>query len=167
MIRFHTWHRLPPLLFGLFAAMAAVAGTPSSTPAPLPECPTGTHAVGKAPPAGLEWHCETATGVAEGPWLRWYDGGQLLSEGQMKNGREHGRQRGWWPNGQLMLEGISVDGNRYKGFKYWSFDGSPTDLGIKPDIVTQPGAEEQKASEQVAPQPAAPQIAPPQKNTPK
>lgn len=158
MITLDTWCRLPTLTLGLVAAMAAVAGTPS-TPPMLPECPAGTHAVGKAPPAGLEWHCETATGVAEGPWLRWYDSGQLLSEGQMKNGREHGRQRGWWPNGQLMLEGISVDGNRYKGFKYWSFDGSPTDLGIKPDVLVQP--------EPGAPQPAAPQIESPQKNNPK
>lgn len=136
MNRFNAWRHISLLAFGVVVTSAAVAGTPAATP--LPECPAGTHAVGKAPPAGLEWHCETAAGVAEGPWLRWYDNGQLLSEGQMKSGREHGRQRGWWPNGQLMLEGISVDGHRYQGFKYWSLDGSPTDLGIKPDVVTQP-----------------------------
>lgn len=104
----------------------------------LPACPPGAHAVGKAPPAGLEWRCENASGLVDGPWLSWYADGQLQSERHMKDGREHGRQRGWWPNGQLMLEGVSVDGNRYQGFKYWSFDGTPTDLGIQPDIVTQP-----------------------------
>jgi hypothetical protein len=56
----------------------------------------------------------------------------------MKDGVEHGQQRGWWPNGQLMLEGISVNGTRYKGFKYWGIDGTPTDLGIQPEVVEQP-----------------------------
>ena len=71
------------------------------------------------------------TGLAEGPWLTWYSNGQLLSERNMKQGREHGRQRSWWPNGQLMMEGISFEGSRYKGFKYWSIDGSPTELNLE------------------------------------
>ncbi len=153
MNRLYASRRWSALIFGLASAMAATAATaPAVTPLPL--CPTGSHPAGKAPPAGLEWHCETADAVAEGPWLRWYDNGQLLSEGHMKNGREHGRQRGWWPNGQLMFEGISVDGNRYQGFKYWSFDGSPTDLGIKPEVVVQPAEK----------QPAGLHTEPPQKN---
>lgn len=158
MSRLYAWCQVSALTLGCFA-FAAADGAPTSAGA-LPECPAGTHAVGKAPPAGVEWHCETAAGVAEGPWLRWYDSGQLLSEGQMKNGREHGRQRGWWPNGQLMLEGVSVDGNRYKGFKYWSFDGNPTDLGIKPDVVTQQGGKQPGATP-----PASPPIQPPQQHS--
>ena len=117
------------------ALTALLVGSGTVAAAPLPECPPKTHAVGKAPPDGVEWRCETAGGVAEGPWLRWYDNGQPMSESHMKNGLEHGRQRAWWPNGQLMLEGVSVEGNRYKGFKYWGIDGTPTDLGIKPDTV--------------------------------
>lgn len=122
---------LRALALGLALTGPALAATP------LPPCPPQAYAVGKAPPDGFDWHCETAAGVAEGPWLRWYDNGTPQSERQMKNGLEHGRQRAWWPNGQLMLDGVSVDGNRYKGFKYWGIDGTPSDLGIRPDIVEQ------------------------------
>jgi hypothetical protein len=115
----------------------ALTDTWAATPVTLPACPSGTHAVGKAPPDGHEWRCENAAGKVDGPWLLWYEDGRPMSERTMKNGVEHGRQRGWWPNGQLMLEGISVDGSRYKGFKYWGFDGTPTDLGIQPDVIQQ------------------------------
>ena len=116
--------RVAPLLLGAALAQTAAA-------IDLPTCPTATHAVGAAPPAGFEWHCETDSGVPEGAWLTWYESGQLMSERHMKNGREHGRQRSWWPNGQLMMDGVSVDGNRYQGFKYWSIDGSPAQLDVK------------------------------------
>lgn len=58
-----------------------------------------------------------------------------MSERHMKNGREHGRQRSWWPNGQLMMEGISVDGSRYKGFKYWGVDGTPSIIDVKTEVI--------------------------------
>ncbi len=131
--------RLPPALMRL---LLAALFAPAVAAAELPVCPAGTHAVGKMPPAGHEWRCDNAKGVPEGPWLTWYEGGQMLSERHMKNGREHGRQRSWWPNGQLMMEGVSVDGNRYGGFKYWTIDGSPTQLDVKaePMKLTDPGA---------------------------
>lgn len=99
-------------------------------------CPKDTHAEGAPPPTGLERKCVTASGLAEGPWLTWYSSGQLLSERNMKLGREHGRQRSWWPNGQLMMEGISYEGSRYKGFKYWSITGAPAELNIETQTVT-------------------------------
>lgn len=119
-------------MLGLLTALNASAATP------LPACPAGAHAVGKAPPDGFEWRCENTAGKVEGPWLLWYEDGRPMSERHMKDGVEHGRQRGWWPNGQLMLEGVSVNGSRYKGFKYWGIDGTPTDLGIQPEVVEQP-----------------------------
>lgn len=119
----------PYLLALMLTATAALAETP-------PPCPKDTHAEGAAPPKGFERKCVTATGLAEGPWLTWYSNGQLLSERNMQQGREHGRQRSWWPNGQLMMEGISFEGSRYKGFKYWSIDGSPADLNIETQTVT-------------------------------
>jgi len=107
----------------------------AANPSVLPDCPTGAHATGKSPPAGLEWRCDNASDVPEGPWLTWYADGTLMSERHMKNGREHGRQRSWWPNGQLMMEGVSVDGNRYKGFKYWGVDGTPSNIDIKTEVI--------------------------------
>jgi hypothetical protein len=104
--------------------------------AEIPPCPKDTRAEGAVPPAGFERKCVTAAGLAEGPWLTWYSSGQLLSERNMKQGREHGRQRSWWPNGQLMMEGVSYEGSRYKGFKYWSIDGASTELDIETQTVT-------------------------------
>lgn len=106
--------------------------------ADVPACPAGSHAVGAKPPQGLEWKCVNRDGKEDGPWLTWYENGQLLSERHMKLGKEHGRQRSWWPNGQLMMEGVSVEGNRYQGFKYWSITGEPAELEIETQTVTQP-----------------------------
>jgi hypothetical protein len=106
----------------------------------LPACPPGTHPSGAEPPAAYEWKCLAADGRVDGPWLNWYDNGQLLSERHMKKGKEHGRQRSWWPNGQLMMEGVSVDGHRYQGFKYWTVTGEPTQLNVEKETVGQPAA---------------------------
>lgn len=118
----------------------ALAAVPVCAEKPIAEksvaCPAGRRGVGQKPPAGREWKCVDSKGVADGPWLTWYANGQPMSERQMKSGKEHGRQRSWWPNGQLMMEGISYEGSRYKGFKYWSIDGEPTDLNIETETVT-------------------------------
>lgn len=100
------------------------------------DCPPGHRQRGAKPPAGIEWQCLDLNGQPDGLWLTWYDNGQLMSERQMKQGKEHGRQRSWWPNGQLMMEGISYEGSRYKGFKYWSIDGEPTQLNIETETIT-------------------------------
>ena len=122
----------------LCARYIAIAMALSSMPlrADTPLCPADHRALGKPPPAGTEWQCVDQNGVADGPWRTWYSNGQLMSERQMKHGKEHGRQRSWWPNGQLMMEGISYEGNRYKGFKYWSINGEPTELNIETETVT-------------------------------
>ena len=124
--------KFAPLLIvtGLIAASAHAADTTV--------CPPGNRAIGESPPKGHEWKCVNKDGLPDGPWRTWYDGGQLMSERNMKLGKEHGRQRSWWPNGQLMMEGISVDGNRYKGFKYWSITGQQTDLHIETETITKP-----------------------------
>ncbi|HSB96955.1 MAG TPA: hypothetical protein VLC91_10925 [Spongiibacteraceae bacterium] len=119
------------LLAGLFAAHQSAFAEAST-------CPADHIAQGNQPPAGLEWKCTTKAGVVDGLWRTWYNDRQLLSERQMKLGKEHGRQRMWWPNGQLMMEGVSVDGHRYQGFKYWAADGTPTQLEIKTETVMQP-----------------------------
>lgn len=121
--------------------------------AATPECPAGHHERGKKPPAGFDWQCLDPKGQADGPWLTWYSNGQLMSERQMKSGKEHGRQRSWWPNGQLMMEGVSFEGNRYKGFKYWSIDGEPTELNIETETVTK---QIDQTSESLPDKPATP-----------
>lgn len=133
----------------LLAALTAAGSTlaAQSQPQPATTCPKGDHAIGQRPPAGHEWQCVDAQGVADGPWLTWYDDGQLMAERHMKQGREHGRQRSWWPNGQLMMEGISYEGHRYKGFKYWSINGEPVDLKLKTETVTQPAVAQPQAGE--------------------
>ena len=114
----------------------ATMSVPLCANAATPTCPAGDHALGSRPPAGTQWRCVDDDGRADGPWLTWYDNGQLMSERHMKHGKEHGRQRSWWPNGQLMMDGVSYDGNRYKGFKYWAIDGTPTNLHIETKTVT-------------------------------
>lgn len=114
-------------------------------------CPPDHREQGSQPPAGNEWRCLDQAGQPDGPWLTWYDNGQLMSERQMKHGKEHGRQRSWWPNGQLMMEGISYEGNRYKGFKYWSINGEPTELNIETETVTKKADGTSKPDATVAP----------------
>ncbi len=128
--------RLRPLAGYVCCVALAIAALPTALRAETPSCPPDHHQRGKRPPAGTEWQCLDQKGLADGPWLMWYDNGQLMSERQMKHGKEHGRQRSWWPNGQLMMEGISYEGHRYKGFKYWSMDGEPTELNIKTETIT-------------------------------
>ena len=118
------------------AALVLIAAT--GTAAPSLTCPAGSRPDGAPPPTGNEWRCLDAAGQVTGPWLTWYTDGRLMSERQMKAGKEHGRQRSWWPNGQLMMEGVSVDGHRYQGFHYWSITGEPTKLEVRTETVTQP-----------------------------
>lgn len=122
---------LPLLPAALLLSVIATADTA------VPPCPEGSRVLGEGPPAGLELRCVGADGRAEGPWLTWYGNGQLMSERQMQDDREHGRQRSWWPNGQLMMEGISMEGQRLQGFRYWSITGQPTELPTR----TQSGPE--------------------------
>ena len=133
--------RSPPnqrkILRSLLIAIAAMALFPIPfSHAEDSKCPADHRERGKKPPAGTDWQCVDKNGQPDGPWMTWYGNGQLMSERQMKNGKEHGRQRSWWPNGQLMMEGISYEGNRYKGFKYWSITGEPTELNIETETVT-------------------------------
>lgn len=130
----HNEKFLRPLSIALLATLVSPLCAEISTTT----CAAEHHAIGKRPPAGTEWQCVDHNGIADGPWLTWYDNGQLMSERQMKQGKEHGRQRSWWPNGQLMMEGISVEGHRYKGFKYWSINGEPTQLNIETETITKP-----------------------------
>lgn len=135
-----------PLLFVIAATLPSL-----SLCAETSTCPADHQAVGKRPPAGTDWKCIDRSGVPDGPWLTWYDNGQLMSERQMKQGKEHGRQRSWWPNGQLMMEGISVEGHRYKGFKYWSISGEPIPLQIETETITKPIDATGKSAQQVKP----------------
>lgn len=120
----------------LFFFAGCIAATTLQA-APATTCPAGSHEQGQRPPAGNEWKCVDAHNRADGPWLTWYANGQLMSERQMKQDREHGQQRSWWPNGQLMMEGVSVDGHRYQGYKYWTIDGQPTQLEVETETVRQ------------------------------
>lgn|GEM_PF-900789 len=122
--------------FATILLTAAVFATTAQAAVETPLCPPGNRAIGERPPKGTEWKCVNKDGLVDGPWLTWYDNGQLMSERRMKLGKEHGQQRSWWPNGQLMMEGISYEGNRYKGFKYWSITGAPAALDIKTETVT-------------------------------
>jgi hypothetical protein len=45
-----------------------------------------------------------------------------------------------------MMEGISYEGNRYKGFKYWSINGEPTELNIETETITKKVDETGKSS---------------------
>lgn len=128
----------PPAGLALLIPLAVLLIAPGTSASDPTACPKDHVVEGAQPPKGLEWKCTTKDGVVDGAWLTWYDDHQLLSERTMKLGKEHGRQRMWWPNGQLMMEGISVDGHRYKGFKYWTMDGAPTELEVETETVTQP-----------------------------
>ena len=119
--------RTTVLLTLLFAASASAQ--------PL-SCPEPAQPVGASPPAAFELKCALADGTAHGPWLSWYESGELMSRHNMRNGVEHGLQEGWWPNGARMMRGISVDGHRYQGFEYWNLQGEPVDLEVEAQPVS-------------------------------
>lgn len=110
----------------LLTALIAVTATAQ----PL-SCPEPAQPVGASPPAAFELKCVLADGTPHGPWLNWYESGELMSRQNMRDGREHGLQESWWPNGERMMRGISVDGHRYQGFEYWNLSGEPVDLEVE------------------------------------
>lgn len=106
---------------------------PGALLAQVVSCPEPAQPVGASPPAALELKCALADGTAHGPWLSWYESGQLMSRRNMRNGREHGLQQSWWPNGEPMMQGISFEGHRYPGFEYWDAEGNAVSLGTGQD----------------------------------
>ena len=63
-------------------------------------------------------------GYKDGPWVNYYDNGQLGSKGTYKNGKEDGRWVRYWSNGQLWHKGTYKDGKRDGPRVSYSSDGS-------------------------------------------
>ena len=49
-------------------------------------------------------------GKEHGPWVRYFDNGQLMDKGTFKNGRWYGPWVSYWKNGQLLLKSIYENG---------------------------------------------------------
>ena len=57
-------------------------------------------------------------GKVEGPWVRYYDNGQLAAKGGFKNSRKEGPWVEHWKNGQLGQTGVYKN-NKKEGF--WEY----------------------------------------------
>lgn len=64
--------------------------------------------------------------TVEGPYVRWYPGGQKYQEGQMVDGKEEGEWRLWHPNGQPASISFYVSGKRNGWEDEWSESGVMT-----------------------------------------
>lgn len=66
-------------------------------------CPTGTVVAGVRPPGGNEVWCEK-NGVRHGPYVAWYDTGQVKTRGVFDEGLEAYQWLGFWENGNKKVE---------------------------------------------------------------
>ena len=59
----------------------------------------------------------------EGPWVSYYDNGQLMFKGAYKNGKNEGPWVGYHDNGQLASKGDYKNGKREGRWVYYIDDG--------------------------------------------
>ena len=94
----------------------------SSYRAPAHECPEGTRDAGARPPGGSHWWCETqlaSTWVRHGPTRKWYDHGELESEGSYENGQEQGTWSRYWQTGGVKVRADFRDGQQHGWMRAW------------------------------------------------
>ena len=63
-------------------------------------------------------------GKKEGPWVYFYDNGQLMNKENYKDGKRDGPWVRYWDNGQLWNKGNYKDGKVEGPWVYYSRDGS-------------------------------------------
>ncbi|HSV82080.1 MAG TPA: hypothetical protein VLK85_23045 [Ramlibacter sp.] len=65
--------------------------------------------------------------IRHGLFCEYARNGQVISEGQYKDGKEEGLWRDYYPSGQLAAEGHYANGEEIGEWHYWSPDGTPRD----------------------------------------
>jgi hypothetical protein len=79
-------------------------------------CPEHAHLEGSFPPNGNEAWCEmedaSGRSVKSGPWMAWYENGQVRAEGEYLEGRKEGRWTIWSPDGEVIAELLFEHGIR-------------------------------------------------------
>ena len=62
-------------------------------------------------------------GKKDGPWVSYYENGQLQSRGTFKDGKKEGPAVGYHDNGQLLIKGTYKDDKRDGPFVSYHFNG--------------------------------------------
>ncbi len=61
--------------------------------------------------------------VQDGPYYKWYDNGQKMTECTFKNGDNHGLYQRWYKHGQKAEEGTYKNGKMHGFYKKWYWNG--------------------------------------------
>ena len=67
---------------------------------------------------------ELKDGKREGPWVYYYDNGQLDNKGVYENGRKEGPWVSYWSNGQLSYKGVFKNGRKEGPWVSYNKDGN-------------------------------------------
>ena len=68
-------------------------------------------------------------GKKHGPWVSYWDNGQLHAKGTMKDRKDHGSFERYCKNGQLDSKGQYKDGNQHSPWVSYNKDGSVDEKG--------------------------------------
>lgn len=71
-------------------------------------------------PDGKRW-------IRNGLFYEYARNGQIISEGQYRDGKEEGLWRDYYEGGQLAAEGHYADGEEVGEWHYWNPDGTPSE----------------------------------------
>ena len=74
-------------------------------------------------------------GEREGPWVSYFENGQLDSKGTWKNGKEEGPWVGYFDNGQLETKGNFKDGLEEGPWVTYHDDGQLSHKGDRKSVV--------------------------------
>lgn len=107
------------------APPAATEPTPSPSPRPAPflTCPTDTIRRGYAPPLSTQLWCERADRTLHGPWITWYDSGQMKTRGGYDRGQKTGLWERWHETGRIAERGRYQQGQPVGPQKRWNQHG--------------------------------------------
>lgn len=95
----------------------------------LLRCPRGaSQRVEAFSERGRVW-CETADGIAQGPFETWSAAGELLESGTRRDGELDGVWREWWRAGAPSIEAHYVDGVPDGAYRAWDADGGLLEQG--------------------------------------
>ena len=64
-------------------------------------------------------------GKREGPWVEYYDNGQLSSRTEWRNGKPEGPWVAYYENGQLMFKGDWRNGEKEGRWVWYDANGNP------------------------------------------
>lgn len=74
---------------------------------------------------GCSARCVLADGRSHGPWVGWFEDGQMAFELHFRFGERHGRRREWRENGTLIVE-LYYDNGRAGCWRNWDESGELT-----------------------------------------